>query len=207
MTRESRSNLIFLVVLLAASLPGMFLLGRKALRGEGGLNASPPSRNVNTPYLHPVSVDAETVRTVPPRTLLFVDEVSQGFVDRPADRPIGAGGRPLPVVSDGRHFEVLFADGETIALLLWHHARGPAEVDEIAATVGGTSAEVVRIEPVEVPEDVREELQGYGYPRPPTTASLVEIKLPATAEGRRLTLAWTRGGEGREDGIDLNERP
>ena len=214
MQREARVNLIFLIALLALSTPGLVLLVGKALNGTGGLNASPPSSRVATPYLNPVGTAPDTVRLAPPKTVAFVDDVAREHTGRPATRPGAAGGRPSPVIGEKRQIELLGRDGEDWVLAIWHHRDGP-DVDAVTATADNVDVAATVDGFADVPGEVREELQdgpplpnlkGYaGYAAPPRRLSVVRVTAPASAG--RLSLSWRRGDLSQADEIDLSALP
>ena len=221
MTREAKFNLVFLVALLALSLPGMIILTRKALNGTGGLNASPPDVAISTPYLHPVGVAPGVTRSAPPLTLAWVDEVAESATGRPALRLSAAGNRPVPIIGEAFRLELLDANPDsratpnapagTVTLLAWQHAADAPPAEDFVVSVDGEPAVVLALEPREVPQKVLKELQAYGYPRPPATAVVLTLALPSADEGgedrglagRTIAASWARGDERRGDTLAL----
>ncbi len=209
-TRESRTNLIFLVILLALSVPGMVLLVGKAWRGEGGLNASPPAAKIKTPYLNPVGTASGVVRVVPPETGDFVESLAQRFLGSSVLRRLGAGGRPRPVMSQGLNLELIGRDDDGLTLLLWLHADG---VDASSITLGGVEARVLDV--VDVPKAVRTELQkgpltasgsGFsGYAAPPRQVVVFHVATRDDVDIANIT--WRRGDREEADIIDLTDLP
>ena len=220
MTREAKLNLGFLIVLLALSLPGMFMLTRKALRGEGGLNASPPDVAISTPYLHPVGIAPGVTRSTPPLTLAWVDEVAESATGRPALRLSAAGNRPVPIIGAEFRLELLDinldpqatpnAPAGTVTLLAWQHTADAPPAEDFVVVVDDQPAVTLAVETREVPQKVLKELQAYGYPRPPASAVVLTLALPVADEetalaGRTIAASWARGDERRGDTLTLPE--
>jgi hypothetical protein len=196
--RELRNNLIFLVIILALTLPGIVLITGKALRGEGGLSSAPPARRVETPYLHQVQTADHVKRSVPPQTLAWVDELARKYVGADADRIIAAGNRPTPRIGDRQWIELIALDPPVA--LLWQHGEGPdpSDVTVVADDFSDRPAEVLAVEPV--PMRIREELQAFGMPAPPRRVTV--LSLPTPADGAEaLELTWRRGTEAGADRV------
>ncbi len=213
MTREARFNLIFLIVLLALSAPGMIILTTKALRGTGGLNASPPTAKVATVYLNPVGASGKTIRLATPKVVSFVDGMAQKHLDRPAQRLGGAGGRPSPLIGHDFRLEALGRGKDGWYVLIWQHVDGP-DASNITGTLGGQTIEAQVVEVVDVPTEVRRELQkgpplttveGFaGYAAPPRRVAVVRV---TGGETGVLSLSWDRDEVRRSDAIDLSALP
>src|SRR5688572_33317835 len=79
MTRETRSNLIFLGIFLAISLPGAVILVKKKMRpgaAPAPLSRPDPVRR-QLPYMAPQVTSDKVVRYVPPMTRQWLMERSE----------------------------------------------------------------------------------------------------------------------------------
>ncbi|GEM_PF-3127281 len=200
MRKEARYNLIFIVALLALAIPGVTMLVRKKIQEEGdmrgGMSAPVPTSAV---YADPLP-KGSNIRSliVPPQTHAW----AWGLAGRvPADDEV--------FISRERSFEVIDLrpadDGTSVVLLLWD-ARLMPEGSRLTATIeqDGQPSEVkvVSVEPVQLPKEIRSELQRSGYLLAPETIHRAELRLPPGATGR-LTVAGTSGNRRHADTIDL----
>ena len=206
--REVKYNLIFLVALLALSAPGIYKLTSKALRGEGGLNSQPPDVAVRTPYLNPVGTASGVVRSVPPITLGWVDDVARATRHRPALRREAAGGRQEPILGTQFSAELIDFDGFHVGVLLWLHRDEPVQIWAVQAMAGDEKLKRLDAQVMPVPDDVVKELQAYGFPAPPTqvvVATFYPSQSLSIAGGTDVTVRWKQADQELQDTLRLPE--
>ena len=208
MRREAKYNLIFFIALLLVSLPGIYKLTSKALRGEGGLNSQPPDVAIRTPYLNPVGTASGVVRSVPPLTLGWVDDVARDARGRRALRREAAGGRQEPILGTQYSAELLDFDGFHVTVLLWLHRDARVYKYDVAAMAGDEELTWLSAQDLTVPDDVVKELQAYGFPAPPTRA-IVATFYPSRSlsidAGTDVTIRWQQAGDDLMDSFRLPE--
>ena len=186
---ETRANLSFLVLFVVISLPGAVLLFRKKL------DPSSPRLDQPDPVVQalPFMVPPPT----PPGVRWMVPLKTQGWLTE-ANRIRTGAGRMLssvvagpdwePVISPDHHLQVTAIvpkpPGAELDLVLWNFPKPPAAGDLSVKYHGAgssveSSAEVINVEPVPVPPDVRKELVGYGFTRPPTEVTWLKVRVAA----------------------------
>src|SRR6059058_3584016 len=98
MSRETRANLIFLVVFLAISLPGAVLLVKKKAEPGAPAMSMPDYVRQRLPYMAPQRTADSVIRVVPELTGEWVEQVNRGQGGGPAVLMKGH----LPLISDDR---------------------------------------------------------------------------------------------------------
>lgn len=210
-SRETKWNLGFFVLLALISAPGVTLLVRKQMQPGARRLADPPYVRRTEAYNNPLPASSASLRVVPPGTAQWVAGVSQRFLGKPPLRHEAAGGRVEPVMSRNRRFELLGLDqsgeGYQIVLLVWMAELGHQQVSELyaeSAQLGGLQS--AEAEPVDVPLEVIAELKNEGYVLPPERVAVLRLRFtpPVDRSGQlSVHLTWTGpGGEG-EDVLDL----
>ncbi len=195
MGKETRANLIFILVLIPLLAPGAIALVRKSMETGSAPLAAPPITRTEYAYIDPWDRPTARQRVVPPKTLRFMQaQAEKRFT--PAD---GAEVQPFEaVVSSRRTFEVVAAartpDGAVrIAVAAWN----PALTEAAAAAqwqLDGHALDYGGFETVALPEPVRQELVQLSYVRPPKALGWYDLVLePAAAEPE----AMANGDRGR----------
>jgi hypothetical protein len=199
MTRETRYNLIFLVVILAILIPGGIKLFRKKLDPNATMMYLPDPVAVESAYIDSDQSNPRTKRIVPPVTSGWISQFTEQ--QWPEGLPWSSVVRHRGIVSQKRTFEAAAssdADGRRHAgLVLWND-KAVDILASVRATWGGKEAKVTPGAVVSVPKDVRHELQSLGYVRPPESIAWVMVEAPAfsgSSEDDELVLTFSGKGD------------
>lgn len=214
LTKEAKFNLVFLVVLLLASLPGLVILIRKKLDPEARRMSEAPYVRRTEAYNNPLPAATSSRRIVPPVTARWVESLANQKLGAPPLRYMAAGGREEPVLSEGRRFELLGIrqthEGSTLIVLAWLGELGRGEVDLFEAQAESLGAlQSVEVDQIDVPQEVISELKDEGYVVPPARVGLLWLRFagarsPADATwGPRIRLTWRSPRASGEDVLDL----
>jgi len=178
MQKETKSNLIFLIILLIVMIPGGVILVRKKLDPTSSKMGEPDPVRRSTAYVDPFEFPDDFRRLVPPGTEDWVATLVPTHLARPPATAPSDNGKP--VVSEQRMFEVLSftrnSTGIKASVLVWHlPGNKPPTLVKAKAAAGKQvlDAMEVKIVPVEIPASVRKELRLSGYIRPPSQAAIV----------------------------------
>ena len=221
MKRETRTNVIFLVVLLALTLPGAVMMFVRKLQPNQRMNYEPQGIRLTEAYNNPQTATSSAIRQFPPKTLAWTAASYAAESGRPPLRYVAAGGREQPVISQGRRFELLGyappAGGgpATLDVLFWSNdfAAGDAAITGRASFADAAAARPVAsatARTLVVPEAVVQELLDEGFSKPPRRVSLLRLTLGSPGghgEGpaglpRRVELAWR---DGSADGAEVRD--
>ncbi len=190
MRREAKLNLIFLLVILAASLPGVIMLLRKRATEDVRPMLPPPVRN-SFAYMDPNPGNFELVRINPPLTSDFVCSLANNLlkfgpddlktlVPRPDFRAVMSVKRDYQIVAtskDGSMNKVIFLGWnrrlKSIAERYTFQARTTAD-QIVPGRVTGCASEKLGL-------DMISELKNYGFIVPPSTVIWYVVEFPATA--------------------------
>jgi hypothetical protein len=196
MERESRANLIFLVIFLGLSIPGVVILVMKKSDPRGPRLALPDSPIRRLPYMTPLQTPGDVTRYVPPLTGQWVKTVAHelGNIDNVLTR------KWQPIVSDDYVIQALGVrpgtPDSTVMLLVW---GGDYAADVNGYSVKAASADqavparVTSARAIPMSDDLRHELMNDGYFHPPQNAIWLEIAIGDTAPiGKPLTLQISR---------------
>lgn len=175
MKRETRLNLLFLVVFLVLSLPGAVILFRKKLDPAASRMDQPDAMLRQMPYMAPPPVPPGVRWMVPPATRAWLDELTRQKAGTPMASAVVGGPEWEPIISADHRLQVMSVvpgqDATTAALLVWHGATStdpasyPLQVQIGSRDEQGT---IASIEAVPIPANVRKELVSLGYAHPPT---------------------------------------
>ena len=128
---------------------------------------------------------------VPPKTQAWLTEANRVRTGAGQLRSnVVAGPDWEPVISTDHHLQVTAVvaspHGSELELILWNLPH-PPQAGELAVRykVEGSSSEsnadVLSIEPASIPPDVRKELVGYGFTRPPMEATWLKVQVAIAA--------------------------
>ncbi len=217
MTREAKFNLWFLLAFLLISLPGLVILVRKKMQPDARSMAEASYVRPSDTYNNPLPTRSKGVRTVPPQTFAWVEDLAAEHLGHPPLRHVAAGGRREPVMSRQRRFELLDVqerDGHPVVILLaWQPDFGAQRVNSLHASAPGLgSLAETHIQPVAVPGHVIDELKDEGFVLPPARTAVVwlhfkgttptEATAPATLPA--IELAWSTPEGSFEDVLELS---
>lgn len=214
MTKEAKFNLVFLVVLLLVSLPGLVILIKKKLDPEARRMSEAPYVRRTEAYNNPLAASTSSRRVVPPLTARWVESLATERLGAAPLRYMAAGGREEPVMSEGRRFELLgirqAPEGTTLIVLAWLGELGRREVEQFEAQAESLGAlQSVEVDQIDVPHEVIEELKDEGYIVPPAQVGLLWLRFagarsPAdSTDGPRIRLTWHSPQASGEDVLDL----
>lgn len=195
--RETRANVIFIVVLLAATVPGGIIVFKRKLDPSAPTNALPESRRTNLVYISPMDAP-ELQRYVPELTGRWVEQLA-------ADHGYShvAMEDELPIVSSRRGVQWIGVksteSGKDAALVVWDDAvRSADEVVVSANGADGSALKIKEFDRIPIPENVRKELVYGGFPKPPKEVAWVVVSLPdslGNANMRTLQVKYSGGDE------------
>ena len=211
MKSETRANWIFLGIFLLIMGPGLTMLTMKAYKkGAAGMN--PPAPKTVASYNNPNPQSPFLPRVVPPQTAAFVESLVYRISNlRPGlQRRKQSDGAPL--MSDRLTLELLAAgkvgSDQYVAMVGWDRRFAPLpDLYRFSASQGDASVplKVVAYEQVNLPLDVRSELQQYGYLLPPDSVIWMVVQSASGPEIDQIHLRYEIEGKLVEDRLDLTE--
>ncbi len=188
--RETRANLSFLLLFLVISLPGAVLLFRKKLDPSSPRLDQPDPVVQALPFMVPPPTPPGVRWMVPPKTQAWLTEANRVRTGTgQMQSSVVAGPDWEPVISPDHHLQVTAVvpkpPGAELDLVLWNVPKPPAAGDlsvkyQEAGSSAESSAELINVEPVRVPQDVRKELVAYGFTRPPTEVTWLKVRVAAS---------------------------
>jgi hypothetical protein len=200
MNKETRSNLIFLAIILAVMIPPAILLFRKKLDPDARIMYLPDPVPHAVAYMVPGPTPPGMSRVVPPKTAAWVLGLTE---TDSASRPKGE-----PLMSDRSTFQVIVVvqgdEQARVTVLMWSPppADGRWSLESDNQQVPGT---IERQEASPLPQPVRQELGERGLLRPPKQLTVCTLHFAATIGEARVVL---RDAEGRPlDSVPLFTNP
>lgn len=194
MTRETKANLIFVIVIVAVTLPGAVMLFKKKLSATRMMYLPDPVKR-GLVYMNPMPAPPSVARVVPPLTAAWVAELGgDRKVGGPVPmRPAGEG-KPLPVMSQNQVFQVAASapadDHWRLWLLAWDPRLSPdtACLSVRADLMNGPTAGVIEsAEAIVLPPSIRKELQEFGFTRPPDRVVWIAVRFTGKPDPASLT--------------------
>ena len=180
MRRETRLNLVWIVLLIVFMLPGAIIITRKKFKsGEQPMSLREPVR-MSAVFMDPSGFPEDFHRVVPRRTADWVTELLRAELGSGVDMLlIEQGVNRTPPMSSSRRVQLVGWSGLSPrrALLLAWDESAPDDV-AIAAEDDSTPV-VLRRRAVALPREVSLELRDAGYVRPPRQVTLLVIDIPA----------------------------
>ena len=195
MRRETRFNLIFLIVFILVALPGAVILFRKKMDPTAHRLDQPDPVLHRLPYMVPPPAPPDIKWIVPDKTQAWVESLT-------APAPTLSSGPPgpqwEPVISPDHLLQVLSvapAPVETaIVLLFWTDMGAGSPAPELfSVTVDKTGkARVAEVKSVELPREVRRELVMGGFVRPPQSVMVLTVVVQGLPESgaHRIELTY-----------------
>ena len=177
MKKESKANLIFVIVLIGTMIPGITMLVRKKLNGDHTSAALPDPVPYALAYNQPPPTPPGLPRMEPAIVRDWVQRVMREKIGIDTSMLRGPDG---PVVSDAYFTQWISLQGlippsgnagggADIWLLIWRD-QPPATADDpkvASANRPDRFCDVVSLESLRVPVEVRHSLQSVGYIDPP----------------------------------------
>src|SRR4051812_6702875 len=190
MRRETRANLLFLLIFLGISLPGAVILFKKKLDPTATPLGMPDFVRKRLPYMVPLPTpDDQVLRVVPPLTGEWVAGLAR---DRAGGAAVLTRG-PLPVTSRDRIVQLVAMTEEKAAattayLLAWEGGYGEeAARYRVTATSAGETipGRVVSATAISMPTPVKRELMSGGYIKPSANVTWIEVRFDAPLKDKR----------------------
>ncbi|MEA2710166.1 MAG: hypothetical protein QOF78_2767 [Phycisphaerales bacterium] len=192
MTRETRSNLIFLAIILAILTPGAVILFRKKLQPTLKPMAMPEAVQRELAYISPLETPPGRKRVEPPFTAKWIESIVRERIFNGADaggreviRPVDRDG--LPLMSDKRTFQLVAVEPlesrMRLWVILWDGEPMRDETWSVKLADAQEKFQIVDTRSVEIPAIVREELGETGVMRPPHDIVWQELVVPRAADG------------------------
>lgn len=183
MRRDTRANLIFLLVFLGVSLPGAVILFKKKLDPTAAPLGMPDFVRKRLPYMVPLPTpDDQVIRVVPLLTGEWVSELAR---ERAGGAAVLTRG-PLPITSGDRVVQLVAmrdeAPGASVFVLAWEGGYGEdAARYRVTATSAGepVMGRVVSATAIPMPVPVKRELMSGGYIKPSANVTWIEVRFDA----------------------------
>lgn len=196
MRRETRINLIVLVVILVLVAPGGVRLFMKKLQpGANTMDFREPVRT-SLVYMDPIKSPPQIRRTIPRGVAEWIATRNRAVIDVGGGmRLVEAGTERRPILSESRRLQLVQwrddPQGSTrlLYLLLWESIPG----DDVTLRGDRDGATIQRQQRTPLPAPIRKELRDAGYVQPPL--EVLEIAAQVPADTRSLTLALPGGRE------------
>ena len=205
MTRETKANLIFVIVIVAITLPGAVMLFKKKLSATRMMYLPDPVKR-GLVYMNPMPAPPSVTRVVPPLTAAWVAELGG---DRKVGGPVpmrpASEGKSLPVMSQNQVFQVAASapadDHWRLWLLAWDPRLSPepGRLSVRANLINGPATGTVEsAEGIVLPPSIRKELQEFGFTRPPDRVVWIAVRFngkpdPASPSNIHLNYAAPAG--------------
>lgn len=197
MKRDTRANLIFLIIFVALALPGIIKLTRHSYVTGGRDPAMRPAVRGAFAYMDPTP-PVGMPRVVPPSVAEFIQRTAERLEKmQPGLHSIIRPNDQRPVMSSALNLQLLGRGANTghynVALFGWnsHYAPLP-ELYDITATRGGeqVKGQMTSYEPGVLTLEVRSELQDFGYVVPPDSVLWMIITFPGEAPVDSVTVKY-----------------
>jgi hypothetical protein len=184
--RETRFNLVFLLVFLGVSLPGAVILFRKKLDPSASRMDQPDAVVRQLPYMTPLPAPPDMRWMVPPRTFQWLDNLTQQKTGSAMVSVLGPGPEWEPVISSDHLVQLMAvvpgAASERYSFVVWTEQALPT--GGILVHRGGSAADsdgrVTNSEPMALPQDLRRELVALGFAHPPKTIAWADVSFTRT---------------------------
>jgi hypothetical protein len=195
--RETKLNLLFLALFLAASLPGGVILFRKKLLPGARPIFMSDTIDRRVPYMSPGNPPPGYRRVIPPLTAQWLDQLVHERTGEPrALMNSDARGNNQPILSDDHQLQLLSirrTDNQThLAVIDWNPAHAPDRAAITASLRSGQTlapAAVQAIAQINLPPAVKTELINLGLMKVPASIAWIDISAaPAITESTELLL-------------------
>ena len=195
MKRENKINLIFIIVLIAAMIPGLTILIRRKLSGQGASAVMPDVPPFAVAYNQPPPYPPGLQRIEPLAVREWVRSVVRDKIGK--EIPLLSNSQGA-IVSDAFFTQAVAVvqqpnNGTDLWLLIWRDAPPPSKTDPAVGRTGGDDAAVQSLTAIDVPLDVRHALQDVGYIDPPKHAWLGCYRFAGDQPPKDITLAHRTG--------------
>ncbi len=213
MQKETKHNLIFLVIVLLVVTPGMVKLFMNKLNGGKPITMRDPVRRVAI-YVDPMELPESMTRVVTPEAARWVKSLTPTG-DNPTVRSETTPAPTEAWVSQNRKFELLVVGshprGTQAYLLIWAPNTSPEEgALKTHWDLGeGKKGEAIqtRVQSYEVPPEVRKSFVDLGYSKPVKEVTLLHVVYGVNitdAKSSKLVVDYS-GPEAWSDSIAISE--
>ena len=213
MKRETRANLIFIVVLIVLMVPGITITIMKRGGKFGRTIQPPPTREALSFIDQTAGIAKHMPRVVPPQIGRFVAQMANkiGGMQRGLTSLVGDG-RFAPVMSEKLYFQAIargaYADKYRVALIGWSGALLP--LPKLYAFAGERDGQALAgtlesYETQNMPIELRQELQAYGYILPPDGFIWLIVSFDGVGPIDSMTMRYAEGKTRIDDAIDLRD--
>ena len=207
---ETRANLIFLAAVLALVAPGVFILFNKKLEGPGRSTMPPATRNAAA-FMDPTPGGLPMQRYVPAMVGSFVTGLARHNARSPGLVSLVEGQTWQAVTSERRNLQLVAHDpspgANKYCLIIWFDRPVPIESmytwSAVLPSGEKVPAQIEALHTINLPPDLREELQTAGYIRPPAVIAWTQVKFTAPEKAVSLEFNFKAGENNRIDRIDL----
>lgn len=212
MQRETRANLIFLAVLLCLMGPPI-VMTIASRWGKPARNLQPPPTREALSFIDRTAGPAAHLpRIVPPDTGAYVASVAQKIVGMQRGlRSLVGDGRFAPIMSDGLYLQWIAEgerDGQYLAAIIGWDGRFVPLPKHYAftATRAGRPVKVTleSYETLNMPIELRRELQRYGYILPPDGLMWMILAFDGSGPVDEIALRYEAMGVRIEDTLPRN---
>ncbi len=194
----TKANLAFILFLVLLSAPGVFMMVSKKLKSEGK-PTFPPGVRHQLAYMDPTAGESKAhLRVVPPVTGDWVGSIAHNRRQFAPELALKVSGKEWkPIMGSNRSMQLLGFDqieGRARAMvLIWDERALPISKQYEFTFKTDSQTLVAELDGMVgdgLPLDVRDELQNYGYIRPPTRAIWALFSAPTTDPVRGIAFRF-----------------
>jgi hypothetical protein len=186
MRTETRANLIFITVFLLIALPGIYKLTGKAYKAGGRDPAMRTAVRGEWAYMDPTPQVRDLPRVVPPRIGQIVQKTAARLERmQPGFTAIVRSENSIPVMSRDLGLQLLGSGNDggkyQVGLFGWNSKYAPLPSQfKITGKRGDAevTGEVTNFEPMNLPVELRMDLQDVGYIMPPDSLMWLIVTFP-----------------------------
>jgi hypothetical protein len=194
MTKETRYNLIFLVIVIVVLLPGAIFLFRKKMDPNARRADLPDAVPRTVAFMDPQPLPPGMRRVAPPKTVQWLHELARERAGADASSNL-VDSDGLPLMSDDKTFQVVAIKQDRETTHIWLACWDPVDEEffrsaewSLALHDRALPAKSGAVESIPIPNPVRDELGENGLLKPPKTLAWRELIFPRqSAETWRLS--------------------
>ena len=212
MKRETRANLLFLGIFLLFSVPGAVILFHKKLDPSAPRMDQPDPIVRRLPYMASLPAPPGVTWIVPPRTQQWLAALAQGHGGAEAVLSAVPPSEPFqPVISRDHRLQAItfrpWSSGLETGVIIWD-AQVPADSRLYSVTSDSNgqvqTGQVIAVEQIPLPLEVRRELVRSGMIRPPQRIIWLRAHFPsAPPNALQLTLMCRSPAESFQSSVQL----
>jgi hypothetical protein len=204
MNRETKLNIIALVVVLALLFPGAVILVKKKMRPALRPAWIPDPVRHTMAYMVPGELPPGMDRVNPERTAAWIRTLRRDRSMSDIELPLAA--NALPAISEQKTFQLMGCKSETdavrVAILSWTDRQNEPALNWSLRTPTETLAPTsIHSESIELPDLIRQELGENGLLLPPKHLNWIELRFPLTKSPEATLLR--KQTSGNDDYLDI----